>query len=328
MKNKFFLIALVITVSVASCKNKKEEATTQTEPAKTGIQVLADRIEYDVMIDNEGSMDAWMNHIEQAPRLEFISYLFSELKAGHAVNDDGKQLTAEEVMNLIHEKYLAAGINSNVADLIAQKKITIRKLRFREKWTYDYGTFKFSKEVAAVGPVLEYQDGDLFRPVMLFWINCDTTAEIKDATLLTDNMISDAIVTNQIDQIRGYDSIPAEYFSNLAEMPKITFFDGMVEAVTDNKIPAYNFFFHPMTEKLEDGFSAALLGKIKFAESWNYQTLDNGKIIFKKSVFALTPCIMVMDEELGGIQGFKPLFWIVTEDGYQKKMEGKGEMAM
>ncbi len=327
MKNNFFLIALVIAVSFASCKNKKEEVK-QTEKETKGIQVLADRIEYDVLIDNEGSMDAWMNHIEQAPRLEFISGLFNGLKAGQAVNDDGKPVTEEEVMKVIQEKYPSANAKSNIADLIAQKKITIRKLRFREKWTYDYATFKLTKEVAAVGPVLEYQDGDLFRPVMLFWINCDTTAEIKDATMMTDNMISDAIVNNEIDQIRGYDSIPADYFSNLAEMPKITFFDGLIEAVMDTKIPTYDYFFHPMTEKPGGGFSAALLGKIKFAESWNYQTLDNGKIVFEKAVFALNPCIMVMDEEFGGIKGFKPLFWIVTEDGYQKKMEGKGEMVM
>mgnify|MGYP001243331670 FL=1 len=338
MKNLILLLSVVSVLMLTSCNSDK----------KPEMKVLTDHIEYDVMVNNDGRMDPIMNHVNEDVRVEFIHFLFNQLKAGKAFSDSGATTDPKSVLTLIRELFPDA--DTTVTDPEVYYKINtakINKLRFREKWVYDSENFKIEKTVLAVAPLVELADsqGYVFKAVPLFWVQCDTAKELKDVTVLSTNIISDAIVYNQLEMILYLDSAPADYYCNLKDPAKTEYFDALVKSVIDKKVTGYNFFFNPLEEAdmrvlkgyadtltdydennnvirtvVEHKISAKEFGRIKFGERWEYSA---NPFIFRKTVMALNPSVIVIDPQYDVVKGFKPLFWTVYDEKYLQEMKGK-----
>ena len=338
MKKLILLLSVVSVVVLNSCNGDK----------KPEMKVLTDRIEYDVMVNNDGRMDPIMNHVNEDVRVEFVHFLFEQLKAGKAFSDSGAATDSKSVLALIRELFPDA--DTTVADPEVYYKINttkINKLRFREKWVYDSKNFKIEKTVLAVAPLVELADtlGYVYKAVPLFWIQCDTAKELKEVTVLSTNIISDALVYNQLEMILYLDSTPADYYCNLKDPAKTEYFDALVKSVIDKKVTGYNFFFNPLEEAdmrvlkgyadtltdydennnvirtvVEHKITAKEFGRIKFAERWEYSA---NPFIFRKTVMALNPSVIVIDPQYDVVKGFKPLFWTVYDEKYLQEMKGK-----
>jgi hypothetical protein len=338
MKKLILLLSVVAVVALNSCKCDREPE----------MKVLTDHIEYDVLINNDGKMDPIMNHVNEDVRVEFIHFLFDQLKNGKAFSDSGSATNTESVLNLIRELFPDA--DTTVTDPEVYYKINttkINKLRFREKWVYDSENFKIEKTVLAVAPLIELADtlGYVYKAEPLFWVQCDTAKALKEVTVLSTNIISDALVYNQLEMILYLDSTPADYYCNLKDPSKTEYFDALIKSVIDKKMTAYNFFFNPLEEAdmrvlkgysdtltdydennnevrtiVEHKVSAKEFGRIKFAERWEYSAYP---FIFRKTVMALNPSVIVIDPQYDVVKGFKPLFWTVYDEKYLQEMKGK-----
>lgn len=338
MKKFILLLSIISVVMLNSCK-KDQNAE---------IKVLTEHIEYDVLINNDGKMDPVMNHVNEDVRVEFVHFLFEQLKAGKAFNDSGASIDSKAVLMLIREMFPNA--DTSVIDPEVYYKINtakINKLRFREKWIYNSENFKIEKTVLAVAPLVVLADtlGYVFKAEPLFWVQCDTAKELKEVTVLSTNIISDAFVHNQLEMILYMDSTPADYYCNLNDSAKTAYFDELVKSVIDKKINAYNFFFNPLEEAdmkvlkgyadtlsdfdennnpvktvIEHKISAKEFGRIKFAERWEYSAYP---FVFRKTVMALNPSVIVIDPQYDVVKGFKPLFWTVYDEKYLQEMKGK-----
>lgn len=334
MKNLWIILAAAWLLS--ACGREPERAE------------LTGRIEYDVLINNQETMEPWMNHVEQRERMAFVEFLFSELMAGKAMDSLGQIISKDVVLHQIHQ--MIPSLDSSISDpllLLKEEMLVINTLRFREMWHYRKDNFMIEKKVLAIAPVLEMKDstGMTLMAKALFWLPCDTSGTIENSELLSENIMSDAIIQNQLDVILNLDSTPPSWFFNLQASDRKTYFDGLLTMVKEKKTDAYNFFFQPLTEdEIEklNGYSETMLdydennneiktivehkvkaedfGRIKFAEKWEY---SKAPFIFKKTTKAISPALIVMDAKYGVIKGFKPLFWVVFEDDYQEIMRGK-----
>ena len=338
MKKLFLLLSVVSVVAMVSCNGGK----------KPEMKALTERIEYDVMVNNDGKMDPVMNHVNEDVRVEFVHFLFEQLKNGKAFSDSGAATDSKSVLTLIRELFPEA--DTTVIDPEVYYKINtakINKLRFREKWVYDPENFRIEKTVLAVAPLVELADtlGYVYKAVPLFWVQCDTATELKQVTVLSTNIISDALVYNQLEMILYLDSAPADYYCNLKDPAKTEYFDALVKSVIDKKVTGYNFFFNPLEEAdmrvlkgyadtltdydennnvirtvVEHKISAKEFGRIKFGERWEYSA---NPFIFRKTVMALNPSVIVIDPQYDVVKGFKPLFWTVYDEKYLQEMKGK-----
>ncbi|HBG71103.1 MAG: hypothetical protein A2W93_02635 [Bacteroidetes bacterium GWF2_43_63] len=338
MKKIFLFLSVISVVVLNSCKGDREPE----------MKVLTDRIEYDVMVNNDGKMDPIMNHVNEDVRVEFIHFLFEELKNGKAFSDSGATTDSKSVLMLIRELFPDA--DTTVSDPEVYYKLNtakINKLRFREKWVYNSENFKIEKTVLAVAPLIELADtlGYVYKAVPLFWIQCDTAKDLKEVNVLSTNIITDALVYNQLEMILYLDSTPADFYCNLKNPAKTEFFDALLASVIDKKVTGYNFFFNPLEEAdmrvlkgysdtltdydennkevrtiIEHKISAKEFGRIKFAERWEY---SSNPFIFRKTVMALNPSVIVVDPQYNVVRGFKPLFWTVYDEKYLQEMKGK-----
>lgn len=343
---KHFLFVPLLIVMLCSCGgNDKKKTDTK---ADTAGNVLAESIEYDVVINNYDEMDPWINNIQEPVRTEFVVALFNELTNKHGVDNEGKPVSAGAVLQQI--KDLKTDLEIQVSDpveLIRNKSLVIDKIRFRERWTYSPDDYRISKTVLAIAPVLELadEDGYIIQSVPLFWIPCDTTASGKEITVLTSGMISDAIVYNQLDMILEIDSTPADNYSNLKDPERATYFDGIMNNIISKKQKGYNYNFDPLSDEEMKGLkgrtdtlveyddnkvettkvvetlvTAQQLGRIKFAESWEYSVAP---FTFHKTVIGLNPSLFVIDPTYEVFNGFKPLFWVIYEEEFLKDMQEK-----
>ena len=338
MKKVILFLMISTSVFIYSCKcDRAPESKSLTE-----------LIEYDAMINNNGLMDPIMGHLNEDMRLNFIHFLFEELKNNNAVDDNGNNIDTKQVISVINELINNADTTlTDPEDFIKSNVIKINKLRFREKWIYNTTDFKIDKTVLAVAPLLELADsqGYVFKAAPLFCIKFDTSAQTKDNIILSTNIIGDAFIYNNLEMIHYYDSAPASYYCNLNYEAKSQYFDALVKSVVDNKIKGYNFFFNPLEEAdmkvlkgyadtlkdydennnivetiIEHKVSAQEFVRIKFAEQWEY---SKKPFVFRKTVKARSPSVMVIDPQYDVVKGYKPLFWIVYDENYLQEMKGK-----
>ncbi len=332
MKNLWIILAAAWLLS--ACGREPERAE------------LTQRIEYDVLINNQGTMDPWMNHVEGPARLDFLSFLFDQLNKGNAFDMNGNPLSPNSVLNTIRN--LNPDLDSSLTDpsaMIRNEIIVINHIRFREKWIYFDDDYRIEKTVLAVAPVMQRFDSTqrVIEHVPLFWVNCDTSGEWTSGRLLTEHIISDAIIQNQLDPIRAIDTNPKSWYCNIENAPRSAYFEAVLASVIEKKQPTYDYFFKELTdqelEKLKGydetipsyddnnnvknnvvhhAVSSDEFGKIKFAEKWEY-SLSPFK--FRKTVMGINPSVFVIDQQYEVLKGFKPLFWILFDESYLEKMK-------
>ncbi|MPM19583.1 hypothetical protein SDC9_66009 [bioreactor metagenome] len=338
MKKIFIFFPLIALFIATSCKCDRKPET----------KVLTNRIEYDVLVNNDGKMDPVMNNVAEDMRVEFVHFLFAEMKKGKAMNDSGVTIDSSSVLMLMRNLFPDADTTVTDPEIYYKTNtVKINKLRFREKWEYNSENYQIKKTVLAVAPLVELADtlGYAYKAVPLFWIQCDTATNLKEVNVLSSNIISDAVVYNKLDMITCIDSTPAVYFSNLTDPAKTEFFDGLLAAVVDKKLTGYNFFFNPLEDadmRVLKGYSDTLtefdennkevrtivehkitakeFGRIKFAEKWEY---SSSPFVFRKTVMAMNPSVFVIDPHYEIVRGFKPLFWTVYDERYLQEMKGK-----
>ncbi len=325
MNNRIFILVALMVFAFSACKEKEEKR-----------ELLTERIEYDVTIDNEESMESFLNNVDAGDRLAFLEFLFNELSAGKAVDAYGNSVDEEAVKNLLIE------VDTNwfydkmdLFQYIRSEMNKVRVLRFREKWTYNPETYSFYKEVIAVAPAVVLKDSDrvVSHIVPLFWVNCDTV-DAKKPVLITDLIICDALVQNNTGEtVKLYGESPG-FLHSFDASKREKFFMDLKDNVASHKLNAYDYFFKELgvseAEALNDHMDTVYvpdtLGnlipyeyevkilpqdftRLKFVEKWEYST---NPFVFKKTVMVINPSVSVFDD-LGEFQGYRPLFWIVFD---------------
>ncbi len=311
-------------------------------------KLITSRIEYDVQVNNYDKMDGWMNNMGTEERTSFIGFLFDQLNEKKAVDSLGNTASNDYAMQIIRSFHpeLDSSLN-NAYQLIENETVVVDKLRFREKWEFNAETYQLVKTVLAVAPIIEKIDtnGSIVGAEPLFWVNCDSTLEDGQFVMLTENIITDAIIQNTLDPILAIEPNPKSYFSNVSEAGRVAYFDALLKAATEKKVVAYDYFFNTLPEaelqKLK-GFTDTVIsyddnnnevktlvknevtakefGRLKFGEKWEY---TKAPFTFRKTVMAVNPSIYMFDSCYGVLRGFKPLFWVIFDQEYLKLMQSK-----
>ena len=334
MNFKIFSFLFLLIIAFSACKKDEKR------------NLLTNRIEYDVLIDNEDSMEPWMNNIALPDRMILLEFLFNQLDAGLAIDSLGNIIENANVEQII--------LNTDSNLLIAQGKlfalvqngqINVNGLRFREKWTYSPDNYCIYKKVLAVCPLMMQRDtnGSFSKIIPLFWIEADTS-EMEYTNKLSNLIISDSIVQNTTQaMIRLYGESPY-FFSNLDQEYRDKYFLGLKDMVTSHELYGLDYFFNDMAvvdiDKLRDHIDTVYLpdenndleavpvekkilpkefARLKFVEKWEYST---DPFTFHKTVMGVNPSLYVEDDyEI--FQGYKPLFWVVFDDDDLEFIRGK-----
>lgn len=336
MRKIQLFLAILPLLMLFSCGSKPEN------------KLITSRIEYDVQVNNYDKMDGWMNNMGAEERKSFIGFLFDELNDKKAVDSLGNTAGNEYAMQIIRSFHpeLDSSLD-NAYQLIENETVIVDKLRFREKWEFNAETYQLVKTVLAVAPIIEKIDsnGSIFGAEPLFWVNCDSTAGDAQFVVLTSNIVTDAIIQNTLDPILAIEPNPKSYFSNVSEAGRIAYFDALLNAATEKKIVAYDYFFNVLPEAelqklkgytdtvisydednnevktlVKNEVTAKEFGRLKFGEKWEY---TKAPFTFRKTVMAVNPSIYIFDSYYGVLRGFKPLFWVVFDQDYLKLMQPK-----
>lgn len=325
MNFRILLFVSLIIIAFSACKKEENR------------DLLTERIEYDVTIDNEDSMEPWMNNILPSERMTFLEFLFNELSAGNAIDSMGVKVDEASVKNMLMalDSNLQFG-EAKLFEYVRNEQIEVQLLRFREKWTYNPETFCIYKQVQAVAPGVCMRDSDnVIRQIIpLFWVKCDTV-DMENPVLLSELIISDALVNNNTSAtLEVYGESPY-YLNNLDEPKREKYFLDLKEKVTSHKIKSYDYFFNDMAVKDVEAFIDHMdtlwvpdsLGnlipyeyevkilpqdftRLKFAEKWEYST---DPFVIEKHVMGVNPSMSVTDD-FGEFQGYRPMYWVVFND--------------
>ncbi|MBN2727668.1 MAG: hypothetical protein JXR53_00430 [Bacteroidales bacterium] len=325
MNFRFLLFVSLIVIAFSACKKEEKR------------DLLTERIEYDVTIDNEDTMEPWMNNVSPSDRMSFLEFLFQQLEAGKAVDSMGVKVDEASIKNMLMalDSNLQFG-EAKLFEYVRNEQIEVQLLRFREKWTYNPETFCIYKQVDAVAPGIVLRDSTdfIYKVIPLFWVNCDTSA-IDHSRVLTSLIISDALVQNTtMPVVELYGESPY-YLNNIDEPLRNKFFMDLKEEVIMHNISAYDYFFKDMsvsdvenfrdhTDSIhvpdENGNLVAFevenkilpkeFTRLKFVEKWEYSTEP---FVFQKTVMGINPSLYVEDE-YGTFQGYRPMFWVVFND--------------
>ncbi len=326
MKFKIFISLSLILIIFWACDKKQEKR-----------ELLTNRIEYDVMINNENTMDAWMNNVPIDERMELLEFLFGELLAGNAVDSMGVKIDE----SIVKQELVALDSNLQFGEVplfeyVRNEYLVLQTIRFREKWTYNPKNFCVYKQVLSVAPVYALKDSSGVKIGMqpLFWVRCDTT-EIKNHTLITNLIISDALVQNNTPPVIELYGKSPYYLHNFDENKRDKFFTDLKERATSHEIKSYDYFFNKMEvsaiEKYRDHidsmhipdstgkliayeYEVKILPKeftrLKFAEKWEF---SKKPFVFKKTVMGINPSLY-SENEFGEFEGYRPMFWVVADD--------------
>jgi len=231
----------------------------------------------------------------------------------------------------------------------------IHYLRFKETWYYDQKTLTIKKVIDSYAPVTSAYGNDTVNikeiRTPLFWIKCgDNSTKTKGYTLLTDlieyktafkdlnihfpmwnnfvsisddslvrqNYISSMIRSAAKGKIKVYEPYSIVNFYNYtadkvevmdtAETSRIL---SSVENMTLQRTePPYNYYDTTVYRTLNFG----KISQLKFHEKWffNKTTLE-----IKKQEIAISPCLIVKDEETGELKGFKILLSIMMMEPFR-----------
>ncbi len=169
--------ALLLMLTFFSCKEKLPP-------------LLAEKIEYDVIVkNNEGNTDWWVQNLEGPQREKIVNALFDAAKSGqYKVYDYGNNLLEGKDLDLLFkhiETYTVPSLSDPETDSIVSSeseidKRDINRIIFLEKWYFDEKNLNLTKKVIGYGPVLtkyiydsETEERILKGYMPLFWIYLD-----------------------------------------------------------------------------------------------------------------------------------------------------------
>jgi hypothetical protein len=327
MKTKSIIVIFVVVLSIVSCK-KKHEVTELP------------RIEYDVLLNNQGNNYSWFDHIEGFQRIEFFQTILNNVRSGNFRTEDmeGNLLDVEHIDSILSlivtEDSLETQITLNAENL--------NGIRFREKWFVNTHTGMIEKEVLAFCPVYFHQhpatdDSPFSKAYPLFWIYPMSSESKPDQMIITPKIAFDVITDNTLFMVKhSYgDQLPF-YFMNIEPSLKTKINNAILDAGFEKRTPVYDYFFMELKDdqmaqlqerhdtisifKNDDSLlpvdsvfvytlDRQTIHKLKFTEEW---TLDKNTMLFSKNVIAVSPSVISYDDG-GEFKGFRFLFWLLFD---------------
>jgi len=169
---KSFLILGIILLAIlaGSCNSRKK-------------QILAEKIQYDVPVNNnDPQLDWWINNIEGSRREPFLKRIMEAAGSGEVQVFDyfNQPLTPGQVMSIgtdtIYQTLLRMRPPYEEYDTMIVQTISYQdvvKIRFMEEWFWDTESLEMEKKILAIGPVIQREiAGERFNQ-LLFWISVD-----------------------------------------------------------------------------------------------------------------------------------------------------------
>ncbi len=152
-------------------------------------QVLAEKIQYDVPVNNnDPQLDWWINNIEGSRREPFLKRIIEAAEKGDVKVYDyfNNPLKPSQILavgtDTIYQTLMRVSPPYEEYDTMVIRTISYRditKIRFMEEWTWDPGTLEIDKKVLAVGPVIQKKmAGETFNQ-LLFWVYLDKNYPAK-----------------------------------------------------------------------------------------------------------------------------------------------------
>lgn len=172
---------IVFTLIIAtSCDTKKPDQ-----------EIVTERIQYDVIINNqEKNYDWWIDNIPGPQRENLINWIFENAYSGKlSVYDYFNQpLSPEEIRSagtdtlLLTLKRITEPFEEYDTTIVKKlDKRDINKVRFLEVWYFDKNKKAIEKKVLAIAPVREKYDeqGNFLANEPLFWLYFNNPKNIK-----------------------------------------------------------------------------------------------------------------------------------------------------
>jgi hypothetical protein len=181
MKRIFYLYLLPIAfiIAIFACNNKKTETDNKNK------KILAERIQYDVMIKSpDPDYDWWRENIEGSKRETFVRTILDLAYSGKVKAYDyfNNPLTPEEVKkigNRVDTVYYPDPVQPNkIIDTVFKTTLNIQeitKVRFLEEWYLDEKSYSFDKKVVGLMLMMpSYGDSSEIRGYMpICWLYFD-----------------------------------------------------------------------------------------------------------------------------------------------------------
>jgi len=315
-KLKLCLFVLVITSLTNSCHNKNKNRI-----------LLAEKIEYDVLINNELlssnneqiTFDWWVQNIEGSKREALLKKLSAGLSSGKLKAYDyntEEQLSPEKISDILKT---------------SENLLKTNKLRFTEKWYINSKTLKFEKNVLSVCPVIFKDSVD----IPLFRIKQDTSISEDNIHPISERIQYDI-------NIQSPNTNNGWWKDNIETSKRVQFIDFLLNCAFSGKFKTYDYFNERVqAQKLKDEYywsenitllrsnppydkydsiinhsiDKSQVTRLRFMEEWYIE--DNSLSIIKK-VKGICPIIKRYRED-GEFKGFMPMFWIYTDKKYPIK---------
>jgi hypothetical protein len=332
MKTKNIILIIVAALSLASCKKKHEI-------------IELPRIEYDVLLNNQGNNYSWFDHIEGFERIEFFQMILNNVRSGNFKTEDMEG-------NLLDIQQIESALSLVIIDDTLETKMTLNAenlngIRFREKWLVNSHTGMIEKEVLAFCPVYFHQhpvtdNSPYSQAYPLFWIYPKSSESKPDKMTITSKIAFDVITDNTLFMVKhSYGEQLPFYFMNIEPSVKMKINNSILDAGFEKRTPVYDYFFMELKEdqmaqlqERQDTISIykdddsmlpvdsvfvykldrQAIHRLKFAEEW---MLDKNTMQFSKKVIAVSPSVISYDEG-GDFKGFRFLFWLLFD---KKKKE-------
>jgi len=336
MKNKkqIILYLLVLIVIVSACRKKE------------GPFYEVPRIEYDVFINNYNGHYYWFDNIDGYSRTNFVSIIFDAANSSNFVITDAdgnviKEFDEQEALKIF--PYIEFPDS-----FVVLKREDINALRFKEKWTFNYGKAKIKKEVVAFAPVFIDRENFLTTEQMtvynLFWIYPEPGITKGGEIVITEKIAYDVHIDNSGAFINTKYGKSPYYFSNIETSVRKEIIDGIVNAGLKRNYHVCDYFFDEMTDYslkrvehkvdtllvpisdepgdveeviVEGTLNRSLVNKLKFIEKWK---LNVKNLMFVKEIYAINPSLEVLGDD-GSFRGHSPLFWIVYDEKDVEKFD-------
>ncbi len=313
------LVSCVLSLFFNSCQNKYKNRI-----------LLADKIEYDVLINNSQSQapdsqlpDWWVQNIEGSKREALLKKLYDGLSSGKIKAYDYKtdELLSANSFKLIADSYQLSAIN---------------KLRFTEKWYINSKTLEFEKMVLSVCPLLLKDTLE----IPLFRIKQDTTVSEENIHPVSERIQYNVNINN--DQQATINEQRSWWIDNLETSQRDKFIDLLLNSAFSGKFKTFDYFNEPVeAQKLKkeyywtehisllrtnppyDKYDSVInhtidksqITRLRFMEEWY---IDDKSLSIIKKVKGINP-ISKRYRETGEFKGFMPMFWIYTDKKYPIK---------